>query len=970
VPTRSDHVLLARRRFLRAAHAAAPALILALLAPVSAHSAPAPTRRAAHISAAGQALMLEIWDAGGLRSNVFAQELAARRQSMGAAFEPAPTDQLVEAPAPGIEAGPPFLANDVNVNNLAPAVCDCAGRGLSQAETTIAAWGPYVLVSYNDNSYLCKAPAIWPSQGHGYSMDYGATFHDGGLLFGPGTDELFQGDPTVAVNKKTGAFYISGLLRKNPTYPGVVALKGHFDADSFAIDVRRDVGLSQGSDSFDKPWMAVDSLSGNVYVTWTNFRADGSVRLELQRCDADLNPLGPVQVIDALNDPVYSLQGTNPTVGPSGELYIPWGLYDVPFSGTLAAHQVVRSDDFGVTFGPIHTVSSLEWDTFSGGPGSRRGFGGMDPGMAVDMSHGPHRGRAYMVWDECVHYQNAVFGTGTAAVGRNSNFSTAVPFVPGKKIRGTFANGATHDFAFTGHAGQTFVLRRDSLEVSNFALRIMCSSNTDATTLANYHTLVFAPGISEGGAVCGLPYDGTYYVWLGPISGQVPPGAYALSTAFYTPGPGELARDQRDEAFSYSDDGASWSAPIRLNDSAPGFDGCFPAVTVDGLGRVHAFWLDWRSDPGCGDISDTYMTSSGDGGLTWGANRRLSDVSSYWSYLGACSNANQGDYEQIAADGDRIYAAFPDSRNGNPDVYVDAAVNRMTSSCPAGGPIQPGADNPVTFHLTNGGNFDTPLAWRIVDDAGWLTGATPGVSGTQGLAANGGTLTVAATLHPPLGCVGDSSRVRFITSDPFIPGRFDTCVTVVRCEVVVPALISLVGADAAPNRVTLTWYRGEGGPFDGTIQRRRTDDDWADIGQASSDGTGRVRFVDDGVAPGNRYGYRLSWLEAGAAMSSPVSWIDVPVAFSLSFSAPSPNPSAGPTRLRYVLPRRGPVRLDLFATSGARVRMLESGAREAGAHDVTWDGADDRGRRVPPGAYLAQLVTEGGTMRRMLIVVR
>jgi hypothetical protein len=37
---------------------------------------------------------------------------------------------------------------------------------------------------------------------------------------------------------------------------------------------------------------------------------------------------------------------------------------------------------------------------------------------------------------------------------------------------------------------------------------------------------------------------------------------------------------------------------------------------------------------------------------------------------------------------------------------------------------------------------------------------------------------------------------------------------------------------------------------------------------------------------------------------------------------------------------------------------------------VAWDGRDDRGARLAPGAYFARLSTEQGTLARRFVVVR
>jgi hypothetical protein len=949
----------------------AACMLFPCLAAPTAASDPAPRRAIAPISPAGEELMLEIWDAGGLKTNGYVQRALERRQLREAAFAASEGDAIAPASEFRPLAQPPYLAADVGVNSPTPLICGCNNLPLSQAETTIAVWGRYVLVSYNDNAWRCLGPGVWGSQGHGYSSNYGATFKDGGVLAGPTTNQVFHGDPTVSVNRKTGAFYISGILRAGALFTGVVALKGHFEADSFVIDVRRDIALAQGDDFLDKPWMTADSVSGNVYVTWTNFKADGYTgQIELQRCDANLNALGPVQVIHSNSgDLDYSPQGSYPTVGPSGELYIPWTDYTVQFAGPLADHRVVRSNDFGATFGPEHIIATNEYNGFSGGPGSRRGFGGDDPAMAVDMTGGPHRGRAYVVFDATAQFRDAPFGAYTAAFEKETNntFAAANSFVPGGKIRGSLNTTDIDVWKFTGHRGQMLVLRPDTVTTCCSILRIICSNSNDASTVANWHSLVYT-GLSSGGAVCGLPYDGTYYIRIGPdAQEQVSNGIYAISTAFDTPTAGDIARDERDQMLCWSDDGASWSAPVRLNDSDPGFDGCFPSVTVDGRGRVHCFWLDWRSDPVCGDLSDDYMTSSGDGGVTWGANRRISDVSSYWGFMASCSGANHGDYVQIASEGDRVYPCFPDARLGSPDVFVDPSIFNMTASCPPGGAIPAGRDTVLQFVLTNGGNFDTPLAWRVIDDAGWLSGATPAASGSQTLGANGGTLIVAATLHPPGACTGASSLVRFITWDPAIPSAYDTCRVAVNCvNGTTPALLSLVSAEALSDRVTLTWYRGDGDLAGANVNRRRDGEGWTALGSGTFDGTGRLRFEDRAVEPGVRYAYRLAWTESGVERTSDASWVLVPVGLALALEGLRPNPAGDDLRVALTLTGDAPATLEMIDVSGRRVLAREIGALGAGRHVVALDEAG----RAPAGVYWLRLTQSGRTRVRPAVVVR
>lgn len=81
-----------------------------------------------------------------------------------------------------------------------------------------------------------------------------------------------------------------------------------------------------------------------------------------------------------------------------------------------------------------------------------------------------------------------------------------------------------------------------------------------------------------------------------------------------------------------------------------------------------------------------------------------------------------------------------------------------------------------------------------------------------------------------------------------------------------------------------------------------------------------------------------------------------------------PNPWRDQTRIRFALPRSGPVQLEIINPAGERVRTLLDGSREAGDHEVVWDGRDAAGRRAAAGAYLYRLTSGGQTVSRKMIL--
>lgn len=105
----------------------------------------------------------------------------------------------------------------------------------------------------------------------------------------------------------------------------------------------------------------------------------------------------------------------------------------------------------------------------------------------------------------------------------------------------------------------------------------------------------------------------------------------------------------------------------------------------------------------------------------------------------------------------------------------------------------------------------------------------------------------------------------------------------------------------------------------------------------------------------------------------PLPLLDVPAAVPVAsggarLALASRNPASDGATLRCVLPRGGTLRVALHDAAGRVVRVLDAGARPAGAHELAWDGRDEDGRRVAPGVYLARL-SAGGDVAVARVVV-
>jgi hypothetical protein len=87
-----------------------------------------------------------------------------------------------------------------------------------------------------------------------------------------------------------------------------------------------------------------------------------------------------------------------------------------------------------------------------------------------------------------------------------------------------------------------------------------------------------------------------------------------------------------------------------------------------------------------------------------------------------------------------------------------------------------------------------------------------------------------------------------------------------------------------------------------------------------------------------------------------------------SLSPARPNPFDRITTIRFVLPRAGDARLDVYDLSGRRIRTLAAGEHDAGPHVVTWDGRESGGSQAASGLYLVRLQAGAFTATRKVLL--
>jgi hypothetical protein len=215
------------------------------------------------------------------------------------------------------------------------------------------------------------------------------------------------------------------------------------------------------------------------------------------------------------------------------------------------------------------------------------------------------------------------------------------------------------------------------------------------------------------------------------------------------------SRDGADVMMQRSlDRGLSFSKPIALN-SRPGHDRAqwFPWVTVDRLnGRVYAFYYD-QGIAASGDLTETTVQFSDDGGSTWSSPMALSSMPFHAGYGNDASQPNLGDYNQAVAQNGEIFAAFagttqqgftdglPQAAMTTPDVFFERATPFKPSLqageatfAASGGNVDRGEQVALSIPLTN--YVTNPLfAAPVSEISATLSSPTVGVSILEGTSA-------------------------------------------------------------------------------------------------------------------------------------------------------------------------------------------------------------------------------------------
>jgi len=219
-----------------------------------------------------------------------------------------------------------------------------------QAETSIAATGPYVVEAWNDATGFfapCGLPYSPPFKeeltGYGFSSDGGRTFTDmGGLPNDCTTGFTLYGDPSVETWQVGGVayFYISSLYLNFNTGESDLALNTcHAAGATLTCSYPQILATGSPGDFLDKEYLSIDPAHGRLDTSFTRFGAPNNQatafgQIEVAVCDIATNPAAPICFPGASPTPYLIVQpgdanceneGVYPAANvKSGDLYVAW----------------------------------------------------------------------------------------------------------------------------------------------------------------------------------------------------------------------------------------------------------------------------------------------------------------------------------------------------------------------------------------------------------------------------------------------------------------------------------------------------------------------------------------------------------------------------------------------------------------------------------------------------------------------
>lgn len=426
-----------------------------------------------------------------------------------------------------------------------------------------------------------------------------------------------------------------------------------------------------------------------------------------------------------------------------------------------------------------------------------------------------------------------------------------------------------------------------------------------------------------------------------------------------------------------TDQGTTWSEAVTVNDDANTVNNhnFFPAIWCDKEnGRLYVKFYDSRLVPSS-DSMDVYATYSDDGGVTFKPNQRITNKT-FKTKVSTSGNppAYQGDYDAIMSKGAVSMLAWTDFRNNNYGSYT------------AYFPDYAMVANPQLVQIAN--NNDSNFVTVSVPSVK-LYDQTVTFTATVSPTPANGTITLDFPAGNVLSTYPGSAQLRIRTSDGVtlgsytitikgagpqgIPVHYRTVTLTVENEI--PVELTSFNYRTGNGEIILNWQTATEVNNSGfEIQRKvRVGTQiatWETVGFVRGAGTTtsvqKYSWADKEVSQIGTYFYRLKQVDYDGSFNySDIVEVEVskPMIFELGANYPNPfNPS---TRIKYYVPEKSDVQINVYDVLGNKVDVLVNQSIDAGVHEVTFDASN-----FSSGTYVYEMRAGNFTKRSKMLLIK
>ena len=398
--------------------------------------------------------------------------------------------------------------------------------------------------------------------------------------------------------------------------------------------------------------------------------------------------------------------------------------------------------------------------------------------------------------------------------------------------------------------------------------------------------------------------------------------------------------------------GGDLGTPGAANGSGGGGDTTPPTVAVSApnggeswdAGTVHAITWSASDDVGVTAVDILYSTTGAGGAYTSIATGEPNDGTYDWTVP---NDPSSNAYVKVVA-WDAASNSAEDVSNGSFSITVPAPVVVINEIMMDPNAVTDANGEWVELHNPGGAPVDIN-GWTLRDDGSDLH-----------VIANGGPLNVPAGGYLVLGRNGNSKKNGRYSEDYVYTG-FTLANTA-------DEVVLLDGGGAEVDRVNYTGVSPWPSPTGASME----------LVSAASDnnlgGSWAVAVARGGTFTGNgdlgTPGAMNSVSGGGGALASLYTPEDGPTPLAFELGRNAPNPFAASTSIRFAVPERAEVRIEVFDLQGRRMATLKDGWVDAGFHDVSWNGTDAAGRPAVSGVYFARMSSDARVSVRRILLAR